>query len=117
MTMAAIGATTPPKMTSKSFSIYGAQIRRRAVPRARFLRVRRTIPRAAADAAEDPKLAGPPFSPPPRRISARTPASGLPRPAETSRLAEGIRCASTGEGGWGGGRGRGTLKASAACPA
>ena len=26
MTMAAIGATTPPKMTSKSFSIYGAQI-------------------------------------------------------------------------------------------
>ena len=27
MTMAAIGATTPPKMTSKSFSIYGAQIK------------------------------------------------------------------------------------------
>ena len=32
MTMAAIGATTPPKMTSKSFSIYGAQINSKLIP-------------------------------------------------------------------------------------
>ena len=48
MTMAAIGATTPPppKMTSKSFSIYGAQIKARparARPRRPAARVAVTL--------------------------------------------------------------------------
>lgn len=32
MTMAAIGRQTPPNLTSKSFSIWGGQITRRAAP-------------------------------------------------------------------------------------